>query len=50
MLSLLSLAGAVMDGLEKPEQMDTYRKQLELRLRIIRQGRLADGTENRRSL
>ena len=50
MLSLLSLAGAVMDGLEKPEQMDIYRKQLELRLRIIRQGSLADGTENRRSL
>ena len=50
MLSLLSLAGAVMDGLEKPEEMDTYRRQLELRLRIIRQGSLADGTENRRSL
>ena len=50
LLSLLSLAGAVMDGLEKPEQMDTYRRQLELRLRIIRQGSLADGTENRRSL
>ena len=50
MLSLLSLAGAVMDGLEKPEQMDTYRRQLELRLRIIKQGSLADGTENRRSL
>ena len=50
LLSLLSLAGAVMDGLEKPEQMDTYRRQLELRLRIIKQGSLADGTENRRSL
>ena len=50
MLSLISLAGAVMDGLEKPEQMDTYRRQLELRLRIIKQGSLADGTENRRSL
>ena len=50
LLSLLSLAGAVMDGLEKPEQMDTYRHQLELRLRIIKQGSLADGTENRRSL
>ena len=50
LLSLLSLAGAVMDGLEKPEQMDTYRRQLELRLHIIKQGSLADGTENRRSL
>ena len=50
MLSLLSLAGAVMDSLEKPEQMDTYRRQLELRLNIIRQGSLAVGTENRRSL
>ena len=39
-----------MDGLEKPEQMDTYRRQLELRLRIIRQGSLADGTEKGRNL
>ena len=39
-----------MDGLEKPDQMDTYRRQLELRLRIIKQGSVADGTENRRSL
>ena len=50
MLSLLSLAGAVMDSLEKPEQMDTYRRQLELRLNIIRQGSLADGTEKGRNL
>ena len=50
LLSLLSLAGAVMDGLEKPEQMDTYRRQLELRLNIIRQGSLADGTEKGRNL
>lgn len=44
MLSLLALAGAVMDGLASPERMDAYRCQLELRLNIIKWGCLtADG-------
>lgn len=44
MLSLLALAGAVMDSLEKPEQVNEYQRQLELRLNIIKWGCLtADG-------
>ena len=44
MLSLLALAGAVMDSLVNPERVDAYRHQLELRLNIIKWGCLtADG-------
>ena len=44
MLSLLALAGAVMDGLGQPERIDEYQRQLELRLNIIKWGCLtADG-------
>ena len=44
MLSLLALAGAVMDSLGQPERVDEYQRQLELRLNIIKWGCLtADG-------
>ena len=44
MLSLLALAGAVMDSLGQPERIDEYQRQLELRLNIIKWGCLtADG-------
>lgn len=44
MLSLLALAGAVMDSLGQPERIDEYQRQLELRLNIIKWGSLtADG-------
>ena len=44
MLSLLALAGAVMDSLGQPERIDAYQRQLEIRLNIIKWGCLtADG-------
>lgn len=45
MLSLLALAGAVMDSLGKPEQIDVYQHQLEIRLDIIQRGCLTAGRE-----
>ena len=43
MLSLLALAGAVMDSLGQPERIDEYQRQLEIRLNIIKWGSLTAG-------
>ena len=51
-LSLVVLAGSVMDTLAEPERADDFRRQLETRLNIIKRGSLAaDGPRTvRRSL
>ena len=42
-LSLVALAGSIMDSLAEPERVGEFRRQLEIRLEIIKSGSLAVG-------